>query len=320
MRLGEIKQKIDRVISENKIIVIKNEPLYGEQAQKVTNYSEIMDVLELLSGLEWNDVQNSEITEQLLRKYPKGNVSEMLPLADYNILTAFIGRINEKLPFYYSILETMVEKQDEQIINIKLSEKVNSLTDLEKFNKDLSSLFKKFNLAGEFQFKGFDNGTSWYEILITGVVLYKYFIACLAVAFAIVELKKTYYDAEQSKLNYLASLRGGEEATEEGRQKFTDRYIKIYLEEKIKEVIEKIGDTNGNAKPEITSHLVMATNELVKQLGEGVEFHLSLNPPQYAREEINSLAIDYKKMPKIDAENSKPKQISIPKEDKQDEK
>lgn len=315
MRLGEIKQKIDRVISEDKIIVIKNKPLYGEQAQKVTNYSEIIDVLEYLVTLDWNDIESSEISEQLLNKYPKGNSTEIIPLEDFNKFSSFVGRINDKLPLYYSILETMVEKQDEQMINIKLSENINTLPELEKFNKDLNAVFKKFNLAGEFQFKGFDIGTSWYEILIIGVALYKYFIACLAVALAIVRLKKEYYDAEQSRLSYLASLREGEEATDGGRKKFANRYIEVTLEEKIREVIEKIGDTNGKSKEEIASHLVMATKSLVEQLGEGVEFHLSLNPPQYAEEKATELVIDYSKIPRIDR-NKEPKQISASLEEK----
>ncbi|OGZ67617.1 MAG: hypothetical protein A3D35_02510 [Candidatus Staskawiczbacteria bacterium RIFCSPHIGHO2_02_FULL_34_9] len=296
MRLGEIKQKIDRVISEEKIIQIKNEPLYEGRAQKVLNYSEIVDVLEQVSSLSWSEVKEDEITEQLLKQYPGGNSFEILPQTEFDKFSSYVNNVNKKLPVYYSILETMVKKQDEQTINIKLPEDVKTLADLDKLNKSLTSLFKKFNLAGEFQFQGFDVGTSWYEILITAKILYNYFISCLDVALRIVNLKKTYYESVEAKINYKASLRDAEKETKEGLKEYVDKYTGIFLEEKIKEVIEEIGEMNGKTKPEITSNLIMATKELVKELGEGVEFHLSFNPPAYAEERGNGLKIDYKKI------------------------
>ena len=42
--------------------------------------------------------------------------------------------------------------------------------------------------------------------------------------------------------------------------------------------------------------LVKATTKLVEILGEGTEFHLSLNPPEYVSEQAGQLVIDYKKI------------------------
>lgn len=315
MRLGEIKQKIDLVINENKVIVVNAEPQYGGQAQLVHNYSEILDVLEYMSTLEWSEVNKNEITEDLLAKYPKGNKEELLPQEEFNKLNSYVSRVNQKLPIYYSILQTMLTVQDEQIINIKLPENIKSLKDLDRFNQELEILFKKFNLAGEFQFKGFDKGSSWYEILITATALYKYFLACLAVAYSIVQLKKEYYKSELARLNYLTSIKDGEEHTESGQKDHSDRYIEVSLEEKIKNVVEEIKERNGKEKPELVSNLVMATRDLVKLLGEGVEFHLSFNPPQYATEKSGALNIDYSKMPKSIVEEKKenPKAVGSPK-------
>ena len=314
MRLGEIKQKIDRVIAENKNIQLKSEPLYGGQAQKVENYSEVIEVIEYISKLEWSDVKNLEVVEGLLSQYPKGNFTEVLPQDEFNKLNSYVSRINSKLPIYYSILETMVKKQDEQIINIKLPPKINTLSDLDKFNKDLEFLFKKFNLSGEFQFKGFDRGTSWYEILITGTALYKYFIACLGVACGIVHLKKTYYESEQAKLNYLTSIQDGGKANDADQKLYSDKYIDVSLEAKIKEVVSEVKDRHGKEEAELINNLVMATKDLVKELGEGVEFHLSLNPPEYANEKSGRLNIDYSKMPKIESNEVKEtKQVEAPK-------
>jgi hypothetical protein len=208
----------------------------------------------------------------------------------------------------------MVEKQEEQVINIKLPEKIKNITDLDIFNKELITLFKKFNLQGEFQFKGFDKGTSWYEILITGTALYKYFLACLAVAYSIVLLKKTYFESEQAKLNYLTCLDSGKKPNEVDQKKYSEKYIEVSLEEQIKKIISEVKERNGKEEPELLSNLVLATKDLVKQLGDGVEFHLSLNPPEYADEKSGYLSIDYSKMPKIEADgNKKTKQVEAPK-------
>lgn len=323
MRLGEIKQKIDRVVNENKTIVLQNEAQYGGQAQLISNYSDVIDVLELISTLAWSDVKNSEIVQELLSKYPKGNKNELLPQDEFNKLNSYVNRVNQKLPVYYSILETMVSAQEEQMINIKLPEKIQTLKDLDSFNQDLEKLFKKFNLVGEFQFKGFDRGSSWYEILITATALYKYFLACLAVAYSIVQLRKEYYKSEQARLNYLACLRDQEAPTNEGQKAHSDRYVEVSLEEKIKKIVAEIKERNGKEEPELVNNLVMATRDLVELLGDGVEFHLSFNPPEYANEKSGILNIDYSKMPKIEeSKNEKPKAVEAPKlaEKSEDEK
>jgi hypothetical protein len=58
----------------------------------------------------------------------------------------------------------------------------------------------------------------------------------------------------------------------------------------------------------------MATKDLVKLLGDGVEFHLSFNPPEYANEKLGILNIDYSKMTEVEVDkNKKPKQVEAPK-------
>jgi hypothetical protein len=71
------------------------------------------------------------------------------------------------------------------------------------------------------------------------------------------------------------------------------------MKNKIDELIEKIDETNGASKEELGSKLVKATQNLVSELGSGVEFHLSLNPPSYAKETGGSLEINYKKIQEV---------------------
>jgi hypothetical protein len=297
MRLGEIKQKIDRVISESKVIAIENEPLYGEQAQKVKNYPEIMDVLELLSAFEWNDVQSSEIREQLSDKYPIDKVAEM-PLDDFNKLSSYVGLVNEKLPLYYSILETMVEKQDDQIINVRLPENIKTLENLADFNKRVSTLFKSFQMDGQFEFCEFDKGTCWYEIAVIGVYTYPYFIACLKIAQEYFKVESEYFKSREAKISYeAAKVSLNKEEEELTFDNYKNNWLEAFLVGEIRQLIkEKIRETNGETEESLQSKLVIATTNLVKELGEGTEFHLSLNPPEYAKEQAGQLVIDYKKI------------------------
>lgn len=318
MRLGEIKQKIDRVSNASNQIEVNHEPQFGGQAQLVKKYSEIIDVLELFVELKLTDTNQSSL-ENLISEYPKGNQDELLNQVKFNELNSMVNQLNSKLPIYYTFLETMVPEQEEQVVNIKLPRDINDLKELNEFNKELLDLFKKFNLSGEFKLKGFDKGTSWYEILVTGTALYKYFLACLAVAYSILQLKKIYYESEQAKINYLASLKKDEKFSEDGQKKYSDNIIEVTIREEVKKAIENIKETNGKTPEELATNLVMATKKLIDKLGEGVEFHLSLNPPKYANEEKTGLVIDYAKMPKPIEEKTQ-KQLKAKYEDETSEK
>ncbi len=298
MRLGEVKQKIDLVVSETKTIIIKSEPQYGGQAQLVQNYSELIDILEYLSTLEWSEVKTTEIVNELLSKYPKGNKTELLPQEEFNKLSSYVNRINQKLPLYYSILETMVEIQDEQIINIKLPNTINSLEELTKFNQRIEKLFKNFQIDGQFEFKEFDTGTSWYEILIVGKLTYRYFLASLKIAQEYLKARTEYFKSKEAKISYEACKKTNENLNEES---FKKDWLEAFVREEIKSLVEeKIKETNGETKESLQTKLVIATTALVKELGEGTEFHLSLNPPEFANEESGQLTIDYKKIKSLE--------------------
>jgi hypothetical protein len=58
------------------------------------------------------------------------------------------------------------------------------------------------------------------------------------------------------------------------------------------------------------SGLVIATKKLVEALGDGAEFHLSLNPPEYAKEQSGQLTIDYTKIREIQKVET-PKQAQL---------
>ena len=116
-----------------------------------------------------------------------------------------------------------------------------------------------------------------------------------------------------------------EEKFNEGEfNKFKEKRIQLEIEFKLKQVIKNITndrkDINGMSCNELENRLKVATNDLIKEIENRVEFHLSLNPPKYLIESNGKLEIDYMEIRKIlPKQNQKSKQLKSPKKDMSDE-
>lgn len=315
MRLGEQKNIIDKVIDDNNKIVIEHAPLYGGQVENISNFGEIIDLLEIFSEHKWN-TQDYSIIESLVEKYGDSRIGQ-LEVADFNQLNSYVSTLNQKLPLYYSILETMVEEQDEKTINIKIpTSNIHSLATLGTLNSRINQILKKFNVDGEFQFKGFDKGTDWYVITSVGTMSSAFLLACLKIAKSYFETKEAYFKSENARLDYLAALNDDETETDEGLKEYVEKRKRIEMEEGVKKSVDEMGvGSSGKQPEELKTQLIMATTDLVKELGHGTEFHMSLNPPTYAEGENQSFSIDYKKVRELTAPIEETLQLESSEED-----
>jgi len=320
MRIGEIRNIIGRVLSDNHQIAIEQEDLYGGQAHNVKNYGDLIQALNILSEQNWNN-QNYDEIEKIKEMYGDDVRSVQLPQEQFNQLNSYINEINSKVSLYYEVLDSFVEKQDEKTINIKLPSGLSSLEDLSSANKRLDDIFKLFNVDGEFQFKGFDRGTEWYVLVGGGVLSYRFVIACIKIGQEYLKMRTEYFKTKQAEIAYEMTLKDEEKKPAGGFEKFKEEWLNRFTRKKVEEAVEVIG-TNGQTQPELASKLVKATTKLVKELDAGAEFHLSLNPPAYAQEHAGSLVIDYKQLAKLKPKEKKEvKQVEAPKlqaEEKQD--
>lgn len=316
MRLGEQKNIIEKVIDDNNKISIKHADIYGGQVKKVSNFGEILNVLELFAEHTWN-AQDYSIIESLIEKYGSGSKTEQLEVADFNQLNSYVSTLNQKLPIYYSILETMVEEQDEKTINIKIpTSNISSLATLGTLNTRINQILKKFNVDGEFQFKGFDKGTDWYVITSVGTMSSAFLLACLKIAKSYFETKEAYFKSENARLDYLAALKDGETETDEGLEEYVKKRKRIEMEEGVKKSVDEMGvGSSGKQPEELKTQLIIATTDLIKELGHGTEFHMSLNPPTYAEGENQSFSIDYKKVRELTAPKEEIRQLESSEED-----
>ena len=313
MRIGEIKNIIGRVLAENRVIQIISEPLYGGQAYRINNFAELMDALDILSGQTWNNIDYQPV-ENIKESHPAVNPT-LLTAEEFNQLNSYISSINSTVPLYYSMLESLTEPQDEKVINIQLPPNINSLDDLSTTNERLDDILKRFNVDGEFRFVGFDKGTDWYVVAAIGWLSYRFLIACLKIAQECLKTRTEYFNSEQAKISYKASLVGLQDV-EENFENYKENWLVLFIESKVQEAIKAIG-THGQTEPELSSKLVNAVKKLIVELGKGTEFHLSLNPPDYAKEQGGQLVIDYKKLQALKpSKEAKAKELNGVTEDK----
>lgn len=297
MRIGEIKSLIKKVLDENNTIQINQEPIYGNQAHVVNNFGEIIEALDILSKQKWNDIDYAQV-EQIKSSHVDSTNKVVLTVDEFNQLNSYVGSVNPKIPLYYLTLDSLTKDQDEKTINVKLPINLNSLSKLSEVNKSLEDSFKLFNVDGPFEFKGFDKGTEWYELVTNGSLTFGFMIAGLKIAQEFFKTRTDYFKSEQARIGYEASLE------KEDFEKYQERWLKIFVEKEVRKAVTEIG-THGQTKDELHTNIIKATAKLIKVLGEGTEFHLSLNPPSYASEQGGELKIDYSKI-----------RESLPKEDK----
>jgi len=317
MRLGEIRNILWEVLEENNKITIEHEPIYDGQAYRVKDYRKLMLALNVLAEQSWNDVNYKEI-ESIKEEYGMEDDIIELPKDKFNQLNSYVSSLNSKLPFYVSILETMVDEQEKHAINIKLSESIKDIGGLTEANKRLNKILNLYNADGQFDFKGFDSGTSWYVVVATGVLSYRFFIAGLDIAQKYFDMKKSYFESGKAKLDLQAASEK-ETIDKADLESYQKRRLQLLIEDEVKKSIEKIG-IGTNDKNELTIKIIKATGQLVKELDEeGTEFHLSLDPPEYASEYMGSLVIDYSKIPTLNGKKEEIKQIEAPKDEEVEE-
>ena len=313
MRLGELKKILDEVVDDTNKIIINFQQIYGGHAYKISNYSALITALDAIKTQNWIDF-SSEIVEVLNSKFSQNKTEIQIEPNDYNLLTQFVNKINGKLPIFYGILDAMVEKQDEQIINIKLPSKDDfSLKDLSDINKRLSTIFSTINIDGTATFSGFDKGSSWYEILIGGALTYKFFISALKIAQEFFKAEKDYYEAGEAKIHYQAALlqlqKEQNKIDEEAIKDYAKHVISVRIENSIKEVVKEL-PLNGHSENEVIIKMSKTIEAITAEMNNGLEFHLSLNPPEYAEEDGTKISIDYEVIRQIQKEHAQPKALT----------
>jgi len=312
MRLWEMKKLFDPIINDSCQIVVSGEGIYNNQAYIIHNYSELIKALVLLSEQSWND-HDFSIIQRIIDEYGTEEDIVEIKAQEFNELNAYISSINWKFTLYYSILESMIENQDEHVINVKIPEEhLSSLKDLTAFNNRLDKILLKFNVDWQFEFKWVDVWSSWYVLAVLWVWSYRVFLACLKIAQEFFKTKEWYYKSKKAELDYKAWLSNVDEYNKEWLTSYIDKRLSLEIDEKITNALQILKLKTSKTEAEQKNQIIMATKELIKELWHWTEFHLSLNPPAYVSEnDSGSLTINYKKISALIEQEQAPKKLEI---------
>lgn len=329
MRLGEIKNILDRATDKNHHLFYSPASLYEGQRFLIEDLVEFSLAIKVLCDQPWVTADADYVKKVL--GFGEGKDELEVSPEDHQKVTELVAAINLQLPVYYGILLHMVSPQEEQVINVKLPDSsVENLTKLNEINDTLEDVFKLIvkhkGLRGDVRFLGFDVGTSWYEFLIFGgPIVYPALLGVLDLAKRSIALRTEWHKSEDIRLaaeikkEELQALKddgaGGESANPStlDLETFIDAMVMRRTEAGLKALIDKLPE-ELNSKEEMQNSIMAGLSKVVQLMEDGAEFHPSLNPPKYLRGAAEDLSVDYEVLKKqIEEQNkSAPAQIEAP--------
>lgn len=308
MRIIEAKNILDRVVNENKQVVIENQPGFNNAVFSISKMDDYIDFLYFIASLSFSDLKKEEI-DQLGFVQEKRN---MLGQEEFNSLNSLIGKANINLPMVYSVLDSFAEKQDSKLVNIKIPEKVKTLIELFAFNKKIEDLFKKFDYGNDKNniiFSGVDKGTAWLEIIINNPSLHIDFTLSLSLALHFVQHWNNHKGSDVYNLTFNIFSKNSESKTEKD---YEEVYKTVFFETELtkKEVKEKI-QLNGREQTEKINSIILGARSIIELMEEGSELRISYNPPEYIQDGKNFFEINYSKLPKIESKKVEEKKKDV---------
>ena len=263
----------------------------------IRNSHRLFSAIKIIQEFDWGTIENEVLNEKInnsMRKailYPARFTNE-----EHELLVEWLDYINNHLQNAISVLETTFSEQDAYTISIKLPIKeIKSLAQLNKFNDELVETLDKFVLKrynGTLEFGGFDTGTNWIDLVITGLedskrlTAYAGVLGIILIAQQGLELRKKYYESEEARYHALIAKRQLDDKKKQSQlSDITEKDFKAYVEElvkmqvraKIEELCSATGLDNDN---EAANSFEKAIPQLEKHMEKGAEYHASLSPPK----------------------------------------
>ena len=321
MRLGVLKKIIDEATDDNIQLRFEAESVLSGYSYHIHEYNTLITLLEALTDQPWLKI-NTEILEGITEEYGKTATEVQISQEYFSELSQIVDEINHALPVFYGILEILVDEQDEHIVNIKIPEdSISDLDELSQFNKELQEVFKLIvkhkGLRGDIEFKGFNTGSSWYEILIMGgPIVYFALMGVIEIAEGMLQIQKLWYENQEIRLSLEAGKR--KQAKEgEAPKPVTDdevkRHVNIMVEIEIDKQMDKlIAELSElpNGPEEMKISITKGLHKLIALIEKGTEIHPSLNPPEFIKQDDEQrFSIDYERLKKLLEKEEKTPQI-----------
>lgn len=323
MRLGEIKNILDKYLTPEHIIAldVENNRGYGNQYVVIKNYNKLI-FIENFVAEQGLIVQGREVFLNATKPNNPNSSEAIMQTGIVNQISQYINALNQFVRIYYLTLNTIVKPQDPQLLNIKLPDKDDfSIKDMEKLMQKLhvilNGISEAIDVPASFDIVGVDSGSKWIEIKVNvgpecATKLFGIIMGILSIGIGTFELREHYYQSEEAKLSY--EIIDKEYKKQIG---FDDHVIRM-VDKKRDTDIETLLKKTDIKKPDAKNKMDTIVAHIVDALHDGVEFHPSLNPPEYIKEESGEIHIDYDKLHEIEAQAKKPKQITEDKSENAD--
>ncbi len=314
MRLGEIKNILDKYLTPEHIIAleIENNRAYGNQYVIIKNYNKLV-YIENFVAEQGLIVQGREVFLNATKPNNPNSSEAIMQTGIVNQISQYINALNQFVRIYYLTLNTMVKPQDPQLLNIKLPDRDNfSIKDMEKLMQKLhvilNGISEAIDIPASFDIVGVDSGSKWIEIKVNvgpdcATKLFGIIMGILGIGIGTFELREHYYQSEEAKLSYEIIDKEYKKQTS-----FDDHVIRM-VDKKRDTDIEILLKKTDIKKPDAKNKIDTIVAHIVDALHDGVEFHPSLNPPEYITDENNVIRVDYEKFHEIETKKHQPKQI-----------
>ena len=310
MRLREVKKKIEEFGSDGKITVSLEQSLGNFFI--VSNSRKLFSLLQLLSEQKWNKTDFEQIQAIIDSSHALNNDEVMLDSTQYSYLNTYVNKVNEQLPIFFGIVDSLSDEQGEFDINIKLSDGIKTVNDLNELTSEIKDLEKFATLDGKkLEFSGFDVGSYWITFSAGCAVVYGFIMACTKLAQEVLKTQEQYYKTKEAKIHYQMTLKKGDKGTQAGLKDYCKEYCEKYLEQDAIEIAQGIGEYNGTSENEIGEKAKNAAKSLLKIIGSGNEIHVSLSSNQIIEETENgSIQMNYEELKAFANEEKTTKQLN----------
>lgn len=313
MRAVEAKYILDKIINEDKQVVVESQPGFNNSLFSISKIDDYVEFLYLISDLSFSDVKREEIEQLDFIKNRRDNLNQ----EELNLLNSLINRSNSNLRVVYSTVDFFAEEQDSKLINIKIPENIKTLEDLSYFNKKIENIFKIFDYGNDknnYTFSGVDKGTAWIEIIINNINLHIDFTLSLHLALYFVENWNGYKNTPSFNINLNIFL---SEDNGKNEKDYLEKYRDVFFEAELKKrEFQDDNNLNGRFENEKITSIMKGAKSIIAIMEEGSELRISYNPPNYIKDSKNFFEIDYKKLPKIEpkiVEKKKKEELDSPK-------
>ena len=310
MRLREVKKKIEEFGNDGKITVSLKQSLGNFFI--ISNSRKLFFLLQFLSEQEWNKTNFTQIQAIIDSTNALDNDEVMLDNSQYSYLNTYVDKINEQLPIFFGIVDSLSDEQGEFDINIKLSDGIKTVNSLNELISEIKTLEKYATLDGKkLKFSGFDVGSCWITFSAGCAAVYGFIMACTKLAQEVLKTQEQYYETKEAKIHYRMTLEKDDAITEAGLKKYCEKYCEKYLEQGAAEIAQGIGQYNEATENEIGEKAKNTTKCLLKIIGNGNEVHVSLNGSQIIGEAENgSIQMNYEELKTLADEGKTTKQLN----------